>query len=443
MAITSENVHHHSALPSRPNQLGNPRQRSGGTQSQDQVGLAVCSEFPLPAPSQHHSTGRPPPHQETDRNRRPASTEPSASRYEQQQQEDQQGGKKEGIPTDNNDNSLAQRHHELLPHLHSFPEGARHSIVGTHQFSYQDEEEYHVEQLRSKSDEGPHEKTQNDGETLTHNRPSSTVSHLQQYEENDGSYHELSNDQLMLQRGRNEKPSSQNHVPHHLHEIQEYTQSRFRTIPDPKMFQADYQEHRQTYNNSDHQNNPRQFSLIGDEDDDENFLSERNAGNLHHLYPNAQFSEELFALDHHGVAALGPKRPPEEQRYESIPPADNMMRSSASHWIRPQIEITPGVFKELRGSLETWEAIRVGNSRVVDCLACAAVIGCVADAELVVCPACRSLTPVDNDGGSFGGFDGYDIGGVGLGIRVEDIPAVRNTEYNHEVAEEVIGGSLR
>lgn len=58
------------------------------------------------------------------------------------------------------------------------------------------------------------------------------------------------------------------------------------------------------------------------------------------------------------------------------------------------VEVTPGHFMPLRGSEETMRAIESGRAHVVECMACGAVLTCVPDCELVICPDCRVLSPV-------------------------------------------------
>jgi hypothetical protein len=77
-----------------------------------------------------------------------------------------------------------------------------------------------------------------------------------------------------------------------------------------------------------------------------------------------------------------------------------------------EMEIAPGVFAVLRGSQETQNAIRDGDCVNMTCSWCAAKLLCISDAEYVVCPDCRVVSPLDLPGTR-------DVGGVGLGLRVE------------------------
>ncbi|GAX27019.1 hypothetical protein FisN_9Lh334 [Fistulifera solaris] len=84
-----------------------------------------------------------------------------------------------------------------------------------------------------------------------------------------------------------------------------------------------------------------------------------------------------------------------------------------------QIEISPGIFARLRGSEETWNAIKCGNSTHTKCFSCELPLICISDAEFVICPACRVVSPI------FSGSSGKTLmypnsavsGGVGLGMQ--------------------------
>ncbi len=82
-----------------------------------------------------------------------------------------------------------------------------------------------------------------------------------------------------------------------------------------------------------------------------------------------------------------------------------------------QIEISPGVFVRLRGSEETWSAIQSGNSTHATCYSCELSLLCIADAEYVICPACRVVSPLST--GSYGqpSNPACTTGGVGLGMQ--------------------------
>jgi hypothetical protein len=76
------------------------------------------------------------------------------------------------------------------------------------------------------------------------------------------------------------------------------------------------------------------------------------------------------------------------------------------------VEVTPGMFVKLRGSVETWNAIQTGRTIRSACLSCTVILLCVVDADMVMCPSCRSISPVER-----GGFGG---GGLGLGMSEDE-----------------------
>jgi len=101
---------------------------------------------------------------------------------------------------------------------------------------------------------------------------------------------------------------------------------------------------------------------------------------------------------------------------------------------RSRIEVAPGHYMPLRGSAETMAAVESGMARTVSCMACQARLLCVPDAELVICPDCRLLSPLPEDKMPFASdWQGhsrttqcgtppgaqYQVGGVGLGLKVE------------------------
>jgi hypothetical protein len=71
------------------------------------------------------------------------------------------------------------------------------------------------------------------------------------------------------------------------------------------------------------------------------------------------------------------------------------------------IEVFPGMDVPLRGSYETRLAIRDGAIAKVDCMDCCAPLSCMNAAEYVICPLCRSVSPIGGFGlpvkeGAFG-----------------------------------------
>ena len=76
------------------------------------------------------------------------------------------------------------------------------------------------------------------------------------------------------------------------------------------------------------------------------------------------------------------------------------------------IEVFPGMEVVLRGSEETQVAITMDQIRTAICLDCTLSLSCVADAEYLLCPLCRCVSPLSlsERGVPPGGF------GVGLGF---------------------------
>jgi len=79
------------------------------------------------------------------------------------------------------------------------------------------------------------------------------------------------------------------------------------------------------------------------------------------------------------------------------------------------IEISPGVFVALRGSEESWHAIQQGFYTHPECFCCSTALVCIADADYVLCPECRVVSPITSERPSIAPAD--FVGGVGLGLR--------------------------
>jgi len=81
------------------------------------------------------------------------------------------------------------------------------------------------------------------------------------------------------------------------------------------------------------------------------------------------------------------------------------------------IEIFPGVFVPLRGADETWSAIERDFYMPAVCLDCNKSIFCIEDAEFVLCPICRVVSPME--GGSASETNTQQ--GVGIGFTFEQL----------------------
>lgn len=78
----------------------------------------------------------------------------------------------------------------------------------------------------------------------------------------------------------------------------------------------------------------------------------------------------------------------------------------------PLVEVSPGVFMNLRGSSETWQALQAGRVTVTTCQLCCQLLRCVQDAECVLCPTCRVVSPLQ-------GTCTGSRRGLGLGLRID------------------------
>lgn len=82
----------------------------------------------------------------------------------------------------------------------------------------------------------------------------------------------------------------------------------------------------------------------------------------------------------------------------------------AQHPNEMMIEIQPGFSLPLRGAQETTRAVEINFVVLATCMVCTVQAKCIADAEYVLCPVCRSVSPIEANAGN--------NGGVGLGLEV-------------------------
>ena len=88
--------------------------------------------------------------------------------------------------------------------------------------------------------------------------------------------------------------------------------------------------------------------------------------------------------------------------------------------IKIEIEIYPGYFLPLSGAHETMEAIGCDSYMPTYCVMCSLTLFCIQDADYVLCPKCRVVSPMDDD--DSGGGDCKEQGsGVGLGFTIEEL----------------------
>ena len=104
---------------------------------------------------------------------------------------------------------------------------------------------------------------------------------------------------------------------------------------------------------------------------------------------------------------------------------------STPHTENSMMEVAPGVNVPLRGSTETWHAIKDGRVTVTTCCACQLELYCIEDAEFVICPDCWVVSSVDQTVGGIP-LENEDIcesdgekkpasRGVGLGVKAVDV----------------------
>lgn len=96
-------------------------------------------------------------------------------------------------------------------------------------------------------------------------------------------------------------------------------------------------------------------------------------------------------------------------------PQDNNGTLNNNNDNEPRIEIAPGVTARLRGANETMACIENDFYFPTQCLACTMDICVIMDANYVLCPICKSVSP--REGCEDGGTDG----GVGLGFTFDDL----------------------
>lgn len=103
---------------------------------------------------------------------------------------------------------------------------------------------------------------------------------------------------------------------------------------------------------------------------------------------------------------LGVAAPPVYQRYTGT--------SRTHHRPTTMIEVAPGIHSRLRGSQETYDAIRKDFYMPATCSCCEDTIFCIQDAGYVLCPNCRVISPMED-------IQDRVRRGVGLGFTYEQL----------------------
>uniref|UniRef100_A0A7S4VHB8 Uncharacterized protein n=1 Tax=Ditylum brightwellii TaxID=49249 RepID=A0A7S4VHB8_9STRA len=148
----------------------------------------------------------------------------------------------------------------------------------------------------------------------------------------------------------------------------------------------------------------------------------------------SEFTQSLKEYHNDDVAASG-ILPDDISFYE-----ESLLESYNNYSMeRPQIEISPGQYMPLRGSEETWYAIQSGECSSACCTVCNLKLLCISDADLVLCPDCRVLSPLNADRVQLFSDQSGDrkvsrfsfsspckvssppVGGVGLGVKENEV----------------------
>jgi hypothetical protein len=74
----------------------------------------------------------------------------------------------------------------------------------------------------------------------------------------------------------------------------------------------------------------------------------------------------------------------------------SVLHRPSRKWDRFQVELVPGHFVPLIGSEETWQAFCTDNVIDIECSSCQMILYCKNTAEMVLCPECRMVSPIDD-----------------------------------------------
>jgi hypothetical protein len=107
-------------------------------------------------------------------------------------------------------------------------------------------------------------------------------------------------------------------------------------------------------------------------------------------------------------ASFGPLTPAEPTFAQQCP-FEGRHCSEPMKWARQKVEVFPGHFVSMCGSEETWNAFCRKAVLDTSCAACATFMFCIDSASMVLCPSCRSISPIE------GGQSEY----LGLGLTVQ------------------------
>ena len=109
------------------------------------------------------------------------------------------------------------------------------------------------------------------------------------------------------------------------------------------------------------------------------------------------------------------EQPPQPLPLQRRPRSSSVSTDSHRDMKSLSIEVSPGVVARLRGARETYQAVENDFYRPTICQACQADVCCIMDASYLLCPMCRSVSPIE------GGSTDIATGGVGLGFTLDDL----------------------
>ena len=142
--------------------------------------------------------------------------------------------------------------------------------------------------------------------------------------------------------------------------------------------------------------------------DEERTASTTSEGTSYHL-DSAGFVKEVTTPLRSNVQKQKQQRQPSLQLIGDDAPSSILDDSNGA-----RIEIQPGVYATLRGSEETFQALKHGFVSVGSCILCNTSLICIADAEYIYCPDCKVISPLEGEKGG--------KGGVGLGYPLDALP---------------------
>jgi hypothetical protein len=108
-----------------------------------------------------------------------------------------------------------------------------------------------------------------------------------------------------------------------------------------------------------------------------------------------------------------------------------------------QIEVAPGEFLPLIGADETRDAVREMRTVHTTCLVCSLALVCANQADCVLCPRCRVVSPITDNTPSLstGKKRHYTFGGVGIGLSEREYIELQQ-HHEQEAFIRQLGASL-